>query len=100
MAHFTTRTILAWQNKTHRSTMKHNYQLAVCWVVAACSLALIALMIVAASTSETSVNFYQIIRGNNPEDGHLAVIFHRERVYFILPSRKSSDSKADHKSTA
>jgi hypothetical protein len=32
---------------------------------------LIALMIEAASTSETSVNFYQTTRCNNPEDSHL-----------------------------
>jgi hypothetical protein len=32
---------------------------------------LIALMIEASSTSETSVNLYQIIRRNNPEDSHL-----------------------------
>jgi hypothetical protein len=31
----------------------------------------IALMIEAASTSETSVNFYQTTRHNNPEDRHL-----------------------------
>jgi hypothetical protein len=28
-------------------------------------------MMEAASTSETSVNFFQIARRNNPEDGHL-----------------------------
>jgi hypothetical protein len=33
--------------------------------------AIIALMMEAASTSETSVNFYQITRRNNPEDSHL-----------------------------
>jgi hypothetical protein len=31
----------------------------------------IALMMEAASTSETSVNFYQTTRGNIPEDSHL-----------------------------
>jgi hypothetical protein len=35
------------------------------------SLILIALMMVAKSTSETSVKFYQITRRNNPEDSHL-----------------------------
>jgi hypothetical protein len=60
--------------------------MTVFWVVAPCSLvqvyqrfrvlaasiikALIALMVAAASTSETSVNFYQTIRRNNPEDSH------------------------------
>jgi hypothetical protein len=29
------------------------------------------MMMEAASTSETSVNFYQTIRRNNPEDSHL-----------------------------
>jgi hypothetical protein len=37
------------------------------WVVAP----IIALMMEAASTSETSVNFYQTTRRNNPEDSHL-----------------------------
>jgi hypothetical protein len=31
----------------------------------------IALMMEAASTSETSANFYQTARRNNPEDSHL-----------------------------
>jgi hypothetical protein len=34
---------------------------------------LIALMMDAASTSETSENFYQTTRRNNPEDSHLHV---------------------------
>jgi hypothetical protein len=34
---------------------------------------LIALMMEAASTSETSVNFYQTARRNNPDDSHLQV---------------------------
>jgi hypothetical protein len=34
-------------------------------------LPLISLMMEGKSTSETSVNFYQIIRRNNPEDSHL-----------------------------
>jgi hypothetical protein len=32
---------------------------------------LIALMMVAASTSETSINFCETTRRNNPEDSHL-----------------------------
>jgi hypothetical protein len=32
---------------------------------------IIALMTEAANTSETSVNFYQTTRRNNPEDSHL-----------------------------
>jgi hypothetical protein len=34
-------------------------------------MVLIALIMEAASTSETSVNFYQTTRRNNPEDSHL-----------------------------
>jgi hypothetical protein len=42
-------------------------KMAFVWVVAS----LIALMMEAASTSKTSLNVYQIPRGNNPEDSHL-----------------------------
>jgi hypothetical protein len=35
------------------------------------AVAIIALMMEAARTSETSENFYQTTRGNNPEDSHL-----------------------------
>jgi hypothetical protein len=47
--------------------------MAVLWVVAPCSLVIraIALMMEAASTSETSVISYQTTRRNNPEDSHL-----------------------------
>jgi hypothetical protein len=45
-------------------------KIAVFWVVVSCTL-LIALMIAAASTSETSVNFYRTTRHYNPEDSHL-----------------------------
>jgi hypothetical protein len=38
-------------------------KMAVFWVI--------ALMMEVASTSETSVNFYQTTRRNNPEDSHL-----------------------------
>jgi hypothetical protein len=41
-------------------------KMAVFWTVAP-----IALMLEAASTSETSVNFYQTTRRNNPEESHL-----------------------------
>jgi hypothetical protein len=40
---------------------------------------LIALMMETASTSETSVNFYQTTWRNNPEDSHLH-IRHRENL--------------------
>jgi hypothetical protein len=43
--------------------------MAVLWVVA-----LIALMMEAARTSETLVNFYQTTRRYNPEDSHLRCI--------------------------
>jgi hypothetical protein len=55
--------------------------MTVFWVVAPCSLVevyrhfrgvcYIALMMEAASTSETSANFYQTALRNNPEDSHL-----------------------------
>jgi hypothetical protein len=35
------------------------------------AISLIALMMEAEITSETSVNFYQITQHNNPEDSHL-----------------------------
>jgi hypothetical protein len=44
-----------------------NIKMTVFWVA-------IALMMEAASTSETSVKFYQITRRNNPEDGLLHLI--------------------------
>jgi hypothetical protein len=51
-------------------------KMAVFWVVAPCSLVevyrrFIALMMEAASTSETSVNFHQTTWRNNSEDSHL-----------------------------
>jgi hypothetical protein len=58
-------------------------KMAVFWVVASCSLvevydvsevlaaSIIALTMKTASTSETSVNFYQTRRRNNPEDNNL-----------------------------
>jgi hypothetical protein len=53
-------------------------KMAVNWVVGPCSLVEVyrhfrgayTLMMKAASTSETSVNFYQTARRNNPEDNH------------------------------
>jgi hypothetical protein len=48
-------------------------KMVVLWVVAPCSLVevLITLMMEAASTSETSLIFYQTTRCNNSEDNHL-----------------------------
>jgi hypothetical protein len=40
----------------------------------ACIISAIALMMAAASTSETSVNFYQTTQRNNSEDSHLYVL--------------------------
>jgi hypothetical protein len=66
-------------------------KMAVFWVVAPCSLVegyrrfknacclLIALMLEAARTSETLVNFYQTTRRCNPEDSHLRT-HHRENL--------------------
>jgi hypothetical protein len=46
--------------------------MAVFWVVPASIISsMIALMMEAASTSETLINFYQTTRRNNPEDSHL-----------------------------
>jgi hypothetical protein len=42
--------------------------MTVFWVVAQCSLVEVALMMEAASTSETPVNFYKTVLCNNPED--------------------------------
>jgi hypothetical protein len=47
-------------------------KMAVFWVVTPCSL--IALMMEAARTSETLINFYQTTRRYNPEDSHLPFI--------------------------
>jgi hypothetical protein len=49
--------------------------MAVFWVVAPCSLVDDGLMMEAASTSETSVNFYQDTR-RNPEDSHRPVYYY------------------------
>jgi hypothetical protein len=47
-------------------------EMTVFWVVAPCSLDQGgALMMEVASTYETSVNFYQTTRRNNPEESHL-----------------------------
>jgi hypothetical protein len=48
-------------------------KIAVFWVVAPCSLVIIALMMEAARISETLVNFYQTTRCYNPEDSNLQV---------------------------
>jgi hypothetical protein len=45
--------------------------MTVFWVVAPCSLAIIALMMKAARTSETLVNFYHTAWRYNPQDNHL-----------------------------
>jgi hypothetical protein len=64
--------------------------MAVFWVVAPCG-SLIALMMESSSTSETSVNFYQTTRRDNPEDSHLHTR-RRENLkshQHSLPSRKA-----------
>jgi hypothetical protein len=53
--------------------MATSVKMAVFWFVAPCSpveICLIALMMDTASTSETSVNFYESTRRCNPEDSH------------------------------
>jgi hypothetical protein len=63
-------------------------KMSVSWVFAPCSLVevyrLIALMMEATSTTETSVNFYQITRRDNPEDSYLKRQVKFSFVYFIL----------------
>jgi hypothetical protein len=66
------------------------------WVIALCSLlevlaaSIIRAMMKAASTSETSVNFYQTTRRNNPEGIHLHIrrrenmIFHHKCRMLLL----------------
>jgi hypothetical protein len=53
-------------------------KITVFWVVAPCSL--VALMMEAARTSETLVNFYQTTRRYNPESSHLRLLllFYKE----------------------
>jgi hypothetical protein len=52
-----------------------NVKMAVFWVAVPCSLvdglAMIVLMMEAASTSQTSVNLYHTTRRYKPEDSHL-----------------------------
>jgi hypothetical protein len=50
-------------------------KMAVFWVVASCSLVEVALMMEAASTAETKVNFHQNTRRNSLEDSHLNSVF-------------------------
>jgi hypothetical protein len=82
-------------------------EMTVFWTVAPCSLvevyrrlrgacglhnqgddhsSLIALMMEATSTSETSVNVYQTTQRNSPEDGHL----HENYLSYLRPRRKNS----------
>jgi hypothetical protein len=57
-------------------------KMAVFWVVAPCTLLeVIALMMEVASTSETSVNFYQTTRRYNPEDSHIRISIKSDIVH-------------------
>jgi hypothetical protein len=49
-------------------------KIAVFWVVAPCSLVEVALMMEAARTSDTWVNFYPTTRCYNPEDSNLQTV--------------------------
>jgi hypothetical protein len=49
--------------------------MAVFWVVAPFAVSRFALMMEAARTSETLVNFYKTTRRYNPEDSHLRRFF-------------------------
>jgi hypothetical protein len=78
--------------------------MAVFWIVAPCSLvevyrvsevlaasiirAMIGLMMEAARTSETSVNFYQTARRYNPEDSHLRTHRRENLKFYCLSSFK------------
>jgi hypothetical protein len=55
-----------------KALMTVSAKTAVFWVVAPCSdEQLISLMIEAAKTSETSINSYQTVQRNHPEDSHV-----------------------------
>jgi hypothetical protein len=83
--------LLLWEDKHFVKTevlTVASMKMTVFWVVATCSLAssivrVIALMMEAASTSVTSVNFYQTERRSNPEDSHL-------HKHFVLAFRNFS----------
>jgi hypothetical protein len=55
----------------HTVWANHRTADGVSWVVAPRSLLLIVLMMEAARSSETLVNFYQTTRRYNPKDSHL-----------------------------
>jgi hypothetical protein len=54
--------------------------MAVFWVVASCSVVEVYLMMEAARTSETLVNFYETTRRYNPEDSHLSLSCSQEQA--------------------
>jgi hypothetical protein len=53
----------------------------------------IVLMMEAASTSETSVKFYQTTRRCNPEDSHLHTRCHENLKSYLLNSTSFGDSR-------
>jgi hypothetical protein len=64
--------------------------MAVFWVVEVLAASIIiALMMAAARTSETLVNFYQTTRRYNPEDKHLPVTLFSRTILFIFAHASS-----------
>jgi hypothetical protein len=65
-------------------------KMAVFWDVASCSLVeidrstIIALMMEAVSTSETSATFYQTARRNIPEDSHLNLASYSRECFSVI----------------
>jgi hypothetical protein len=63
--------VVNWRTVRFEVLTAVSTKMAVFWVVVPCSL--VALMMEAARTSETLVNFYQTTRRYNPKDSHLLI---------------------------
>jgi hypothetical protein len=57
-------------------------------------VALIALMMERESTSETSVNFYQTTRSNNPEESHLLNPLQPSVKLYVAPTLTVNNSRS------